>query len=126
MRLGVGTGGVSTSERTRSQMTDATQRLSAGSREVDSPRRRWSEAQKRRIVAESYRSGDSVSVVAHRHGVHASVLFRGGVGIAGQRTRAQRLSRWFQRGAAPLPARGDRVAQSGAYLPSVAGGLSLG
>ena len=56
-------------------MTDATQRAGAGSRGVDTPRRRWSEAQKRRIVAESYRSGDSVSVVAQRHGVNASVLF---------------------------------------------------
>ena len=56
-------------------MTDATQRAGAGSRGVDTPRRRWSEAQKRRIVAESYRSGDSVSVVAQRHGINASVLF---------------------------------------------------
>ena len=56
-------------------MTDATQKTGAGSRGVDTPRRRWSEAQKRRIVAESYRSGDSVSVVAQRHGVNASVLF---------------------------------------------------
>ena len=56
-------------------MTDATQKAGAGSRGVDTPRRRWSEAQKRRIVAESYRSGDSVSVVAQRHGVNASVLF---------------------------------------------------
>ena len=57
-------------------MTDDTQKLGARSRVVDSPRRRWSEAQKRRIVAESYRTGDSVSVVAQRHGVHSSVLFR--------------------------------------------------
>ena len=57
-------------------MTDATQRLGAGSHTVDSPRRRWSEAQKQRIVAESYRSGDSVSMVAQRHGVHASLLFK--------------------------------------------------
>ena len=68
-------GGVSTIEGTRSQMTDATQKAGAESRGVDTPRRRWSEAQKRRIVAESYRSGDSVSVVAQRHGVNASVLF---------------------------------------------------
>ena len=47
-----------------------------GSREVDAPRRRRSEAQKRRIVAESYRTGESVSGVARRHGVHSSVLFR--------------------------------------------------
>ena len=59
-------------------MTDDTQKLGARSRAVDTPRRRWSEAHKRRVVAESYRyrSGDSVSVAAQRHGVHSSVLFR--------------------------------------------------
>ena len=57
-------------------MTNSTRKLGAGSREVDAPRRRWSEAQKRRIVAESYRTGESVSGVARRHGVHSSVLFR--------------------------------------------------
>ena len=58
-------------------MTDTTRKLGGvGSREVDAPRRRWSEAQKRRIVAESYRTGESVSGVARRHGVHSSVLFR--------------------------------------------------
>ena len=55
-------------------MSEARQK--AGSRGVDSPRRRWSEAERRRIVAESYRSGESASAVARRHGVHTSVLFR--------------------------------------------------
>ena len=32
--------------------------------------------ERRRIVAESYRSGESASAVARRHGVHTSVLFR--------------------------------------------------
>ena len=44
--------------------------------EADSRWRPWSEAHKRRIVAVSYRSGISVSAVARRHGVHASVLFK--------------------------------------------------
>ena len=57
-------------------MSESKRKAGSGSRGVDSPRRRWSEAQKRRIVAESYRSEDSVTVVAHRHGVHSSVLFR--------------------------------------------------
>ena len=57
-------------------MTDATRRSGAESRGVDSPRRRWNEAEKRRIVAESYRSGESASAVARRHGVHTSVLLR--------------------------------------------------
>ena len=51
-------------------------RQKAESRNAQSSRRRWSEAQRRRIVAESYHSGDSASAVARRHGVHTSVLFR--------------------------------------------------
>ncbi len=38
-------------------------------------RRRWSEARKRRIVAESYEAGVSVSVVARRHDVNANQVF---------------------------------------------------
>ena len=38
-------------------------------------RRRWSEAEKRRIVAESYQSGVSVSVVARRNDVNANLVF---------------------------------------------------
>ena len=55
-------------------MSEATQK--SGSHGEDSPRRRWSEAQRRRIVAESYRSGESASAVARRHGVHTSLLFK--------------------------------------------------
>ena len=51
-------------------------------------RRRWSEAEKRRIVAESYQPGVSVSVVARRNDVNANLVFnwrrrfreRGGLG----------------------------------------------
>ena len=57
------------------QRSDATQYLGVDSGRADSPRRQWSEGEKRRIVAESRRSGDSVSVVAQRNGVNASVLF---------------------------------------------------
>lgn len=39
-------------------------------------RRRWSAEQKLRIVEESFHSGDSVSVVARRHGVAPNLLFR--------------------------------------------------
>lgn len=38
-------------------------------------RRRWSEGRKRRIVAESYRPGASVSVVARRHDANANLVF---------------------------------------------------
>ena len=51
-------------------------RQESGPRKAEPPRRRWSEAQKRRIVAESYRGGESATAVARRHGVHTSVLFR--------------------------------------------------
>ena len=57
-------------------MSETKQQVESGSRGVDSPRRRRSEAERRRIVAESYRSGESASAVARRHGVHTSVLFR--------------------------------------------------
>ncbi len=38
-------------------------------------RRRWSEAEKRRIVAESDEPGVSVSLVARRHDVNANQVF---------------------------------------------------
>ena len=38
-------------------------------------RRRWSEAQKRQTVPESYQSAASVSVVAWRHGLNTNQLF---------------------------------------------------
>ena len=39
------------------------------------PRRRRSEAEKRRIVAESYQPGVSVSIVARRNDVNANLVF---------------------------------------------------
>ena len=46
-------------------------------RSSDSPkRRRWSEAAKRRIVAETLEPGSSVSIVARRHDVNANQVFR--------------------------------------------------
>ena len=60
----------------RTQMSETRQKAESGSGGVDSPRRRWSEAQRRRIVAESYHGGESASAVARRYGVHTSVLFR--------------------------------------------------
>ena len=38
-------------------------------------RRRWSEAEKSRIVAESHEPGVSVSVVARRNDVNANLVF---------------------------------------------------
>ena len=42
---------------------------------VDRRRRRWSEAQKRQIVAESREPGVSVSIVARRYNVNANQVF---------------------------------------------------
>ena len=54
---------------------EAKQSGSGGDGRVRRRRRRWSEARKRRIVAESYRAGVSVSVVARRHDVNANQVF---------------------------------------------------
>ena len=39
-------------------------------------RRQWSEAMKRRIVAETLEAGSSVSIVARRHDVNANQVFK--------------------------------------------------
>ena len=58
------------------RMSDAAEQSGSG---VDGRgrrrRRRWSEARKRQIVAESYQPGVSVSVVARRHDVNANLVF---------------------------------------------------
>ena len=51
-------------------------RRKAGSSEAETPRRRWNGAKKRRIVAESYRGGESATAVARRNGAHVSLLFK--------------------------------------------------
>ena len=43
---------------------------------IASTRRKWTRAQKRAIVAEVDAAGGSVSEVARRHGLNASLLFR--------------------------------------------------
>ena len=53
-------------------MSNADGKTSAGG---DSGTRRWSEAEKRRIVAESYAPGVTVSAVARRHAINANLLF---------------------------------------------------
>ena len=54
-------------------MSDAAEQSGAGG--DGRVRRRWSEARKRWIVAESYQPGVSVSVVARRHDVNANQVF---------------------------------------------------
>ncbi len=43
---------------------------------VQRKRRQWSEAEKRRIVAETLEPGSSVSIVARRHDVNANQVFK--------------------------------------------------
>ena len=59
-----------------SAIADVGDEAEVGACSAESRRRRWSEARRRCIVAESYRGGESASAVARRHGVHTSVLFR--------------------------------------------------
>ncbi len=54
---------------------EAEQPGGGGAGRVRRQRRRWSEARKRRIVAESYEPGVSVSVVARRYDVNANQVF---------------------------------------------------
>ena len=48
----------------------------AGGRSVGRRRRRWSEAQKRQIVAETREPGVSVPMVAQRYNLNANQIFR--------------------------------------------------
>ena len=45
-----------------------------GTKEADAKRRRWPEALKRQLVAETLEPGASVSVVARRHDLNANQL----------------------------------------------------
>ncbi|MYF85249.1 MAG: transposase, partial [Rhodospirillaceae bacterium] len=55
-------------------MSDSGEQSSSEGR-VRRRRRRWSEARKRRIVAESNQPGVSVSVVARRHDLNANLVY---------------------------------------------------
>ena len=56
-------------------MSDGLEKLGSGQTRPARQRRRWSEAEKRRIVAESYRPGVSVAWVARRNDVNANLVF---------------------------------------------------
>ena len=56
-------------------MSDAVEKVGAPPSMAAGPRRRWSEADKRRIVAESYQPGTSVALVARRNAVNANLVF---------------------------------------------------
>ena len=56
-------------------MSEALENPGSGREGPGALRRRWSDAEKRRIVAESYQPGVSVSVVARRNDVNANLVF---------------------------------------------------
>ena len=56
-------------------MSEAVEKLGSGREGPIAPRRRWSDAEKRRVVAESYQPGVSVSVVARRNDVNANLVW---------------------------------------------------
>ena len=56
-------------------MSEAVENSGFGREGPGALRRRWSDAEKRRIVAESYQPGVSVSVVARRNDVNANLVF---------------------------------------------------
>ena len=56
-------------------MSDSDEEFGVGPARPVSRRRRWSEAERLRIVAESYQPGVSVSLVARRNDVNANLLF---------------------------------------------------
>ena len=83
---------------TRLQMSDATEKSGSGSRGLDSPRRRWSEAQK----ATGRRRELPVGGIRSRWWRSATACTPvccsdGGVGFASRRTRVQGLSRSLSR-----------------------------
>ena len=56
-------------------MSDSDEEFGVGPARPVSRRRRWSAAERLRIVAESYQPGASVSLVARRNDVNANLLF---------------------------------------------------
>ena len=56
-------------------MSDALEKVGVMPSKAAGPRRRWGEADKRRIVAESYQPGTSVALVARRNAVNANLVF---------------------------------------------------
>ncbi len=76
-------------------------------------RRRWSAADKLRIVEETMFEGESISAVARRNGVAPNLLYRwrklmlegGSIAVAEDDTLRQNLSRYSPTMAAPTPQR---------------------
>jgi transposase len=95
-------------------------------REV-SRRRRWAEAEKRRIVAETLAPGASVSIVARRHDVNANQLFawrrkyRASVGAPRDASGGAMVAVRLARSPAAEPARGSIEIELAGTLVRVTG-----
>ena len=76
-----------------------------------STRRVWSAAEKRAMVAEAVEPGATVSMVARRHNLHSSLLFRWRRDALAESGAAGEASQ------GPRPARQDRVACGGVSSP---------
>ena len=86
---------------------------------VAETRRRWSQAEKRSIVAEAARSGTGVSAVARRHGIAPSLLFRWKQQLGDEAVTADRPLPAFVPVVMPAPpvAAAQVAAPSGAAAP---------
>ncbi len=89
---------------------EAEQSGAGGDGRVRRRHRRWNEARKRRIVAESYQPGVSVSVVARRHDVNANQVF-------GWRRQYRELARAVG-GFVPVVVSSTEGAEPAALLPA--------
>ena len=93
-------------------------------------RRQWSEEERRRLVAESFEPGASVSVVARRHDVNANLLFtwrrRYGSGEAsGSATFVPAVIANDAASPAPAPAPAVDVSMAGRMEIELPGGYRL-
>jgi transposase len=95
-------------------------------------RRRWAEEERRRIVAESFERGASVSVVARRHDINTNLLFtwrrRYGTGVSGSGDPGAFVPAVITNDAlpqAPAPAQAAAVPMSGRMEIELPGGCRL-
>jgi transposase len=96
-------------------------------RSSDTPkRRRWSEALKRQIVAETLEAGASVSIVARHHDVNASQLFKWRREMAPEQPAAEQSVTMLPVAIVPEPSEArPRVRRTGTIEITFAGGARV-
>jgi len=104
----------------------------AASEDGKNRRRRWSEQERCRIVAESFEPGASVSVVARRHDINTNLLFtwrrRYGTGVRGSGEPATLVPAVISNDAlpqAPAPVQAVAVPMAGRMEIELPGGCRL-